>query len=480
MDDQLEAPSSLAPNIPKSTPGEGEDELSSGEDDAPNWLQLVQPLKAKKQVIPQRGDKEFEPNEAGETKLQSFALERARGAMLEALSAERGSSSKNLTHMLWHPSICRAEVPQTKGNLLTTMGHFLTVPSGVTGKMGKQLMLLPEEALYLVERGSGYCWRAYAKNIRDEAGVQSDEGDEWSRWEKLGSPMSVQQAYAEMLGKDTMTLEKYQVYAYLRRLGYTVVRAQPPLNTMLFPRPRPLPAPPFFSHLWSGLSHWTAGWTRWWVAWRRNWWSPLRTGWRTTYHDIFVSLRLIPSGHQLPLYIKSHPPAGSQAGGTLPPGINDLSSTPPSAYEIFYHVWRPSTAWKKTSVPPADFELVVVDARTTRLPTLADLTRLFGELPVQPPPQPRRRAPPAPTSSTASNSKSTPKPPAPPLPPTLFSRLSQLLGLLPKTPPNPKPRVQPFPALKAGRKSVIIAAVDGGNVSFVKFGEGVFEDYPMA
>jgi tRNA-splicing endonuclease subunit Sen54 len=35
-------------------------------------------------------------------------------------------------------------------------------------------------------------------------------------------------------------------------------------------------------------------------------------------------------------------------------------------------------------------------------------------------------------------------------------------------------------ALRQGNKSVVIAVVDAGPVSFFKFGQGTFEDWPMA
>lgn len=66
------------------------------------------------------------------------------------------------------------------------------------GRMLKRLELLPEEALYLVERGSMFCWK------EEEAEVLKPEGVD-------GTPMTVQQAYAEMIGREGLTLEKYQV-----------------------------------------------------------------------------------------------------------------------------------------------------------------------------------------------------------------------------------------------------------------------------
>jgi len=40
-----------------------------------------------------------------------------------------------------------------------------------------------------------------------------------------GLPLSIQEAYSIML-EDTVSLEYYQVYAHLRRIGYVVIRHQ--------------------------------------------------------------------------------------------------------------------------------------------------------------------------------------------------------------------------------------------------------------
>lgn len=70
-----------------------------------------------------------------------------------------------------------------------------------TQKQHKRLELLPEEALYLTERGSLFCWKA---TTLDLSGVDDLEG-------VLGPPMSVQQAFSEMIGTEDLTLERYQV-----------------------------------------------------------------------------------------------------------------------------------------------------------------------------------------------------------------------------------------------------------------------------
>lgn len=72
-----------------------------------------------------------------------------------------------------------------------------------------RLYLLPEEALYLVERGN--------LDLRWPAG-HYDESSE-------GMPFSLQSAYAVLIGKLGLTLERHTVYTGLKRSGYIVQRA---------------------------------------------------------------------------------------------------------------------------------------------------------------------------------------------------------------------------------------------------------------
>ena len=68
-------------------------------------------------------------------------------------------------------------------------------------KIQKRLELLPEEAIYLIERGSMFCWKETDLNLSEVSGGV----------EVLGAPMSVQQAYSEMIGTEDLTLDKFQV-----------------------------------------------------------------------------------------------------------------------------------------------------------------------------------------------------------------------------------------------------------------------------
>jgi len=95
------------------------------------------------------------------------------------------------------------------------MGHSVQRPAPA-GKPRKRLELLPEETLYLMEKGALFCWKASRDdddNDNDEPGADEDEDDREVAWDSAsqGAPMSVQQAYAEMIGSEDLTLDRYQV-----------------------------------------------------------------------------------------------------------------------------------------------------------------------------------------------------------------------------------------------------------------------------
>lgn len=50
----------------------------------------------------------------------------------------------------------------------------------------------------------------------------------------------------------------------------------------------------------------------------------------------------------------------------------------------------------------------------------------------------------------------------------------------PTTPAAVPRKPNPFAILKAGKKMVVVAVVDAGTISFFRFGQGAFEDFPMS
>jgi hypothetical protein len=82
------------------------------------------------------------------------------------------------------------------------MGHSVPrpAPTNELRNVQKRLELLPEEAIYLIERGALFCWKENPLLVSNDLALHDVDG----------SPMSVQQAYTEMIGKEDLTLEKYQ------------------------------------------------------------------------------------------------------------------------------------------------------------------------------------------------------------------------------------------------------------------------------
>ncbi|KAI5282756.1 tRNA-splicing endonuclease subunit sen54 [Ascosphaera acerosa] len=229
-------------------------------------------------TIPKRGEKDFEPNP---TQLQSNVLAASRQAMHDALSHVRLHNEKTVVRAVFCPtgilipgggsqettttaaaaagSRAGAHVSEDSAIALQTAGNGSSVrrertPPTYAGPPGtcvcvphargqffknmgradrdNRVWLLPEEAIYLVERGSldirfpapqpatVVVEKTTAEGVRRAVtvtgSVEADDG---------GVPMSLQAAYALMLGRDGLTMERYTVYSGLKRSGYAVVRA---------------------------------------------------------------------------------------------------------------------------------------------------------------------------------------------------------------------------------------------------------------
>ena len=111
--------------------------------------------------------------------------------------------SKAVSYATWYPDLGRTHVTLTRGIHFSNMGHSAPRPVEYNGvqKVQKRLELLPEEAIYLIERGCLFCWKQIDLDVGQVPGLNDVNG----------SPMSVQQAYAEMIGREGLTLEKFQV-----------------------------------------------------------------------------------------------------------------------------------------------------------------------------------------------------------------------------------------------------------------------------
>ena len=153
-------------------------------------------------TLPCRGEKDFEPHG---TQSQSSTLTASRNAMHDALSYTRSQAQKSALMGFLDLESGLTRVEKGRGSHARTMGR-----EGLTG-----WELLPEEALYLVERGNlEVRWRDSARGGGQDQQEQEDEG----------LPMSLQAAYAFLVGALGLTVERFLVYAGLKRSGYVVLR----------------------------------------------------------------------------------------------------------------------------------------------------------------------------------------------------------------------------------------------------------------
>ncbi|OJD20526.1 hypothetical protein ACJ73_08137, partial [Blastomyces percursus] len=273
-------------------------------------------------------------------------------------------------------------VPSPRGQ------HFRTVGRS---DHWNRVWLLPEEALYLLERGSlDIRWPAPAGG--HAAGGAETEGGQGENVEDVdgGVPMSLQAAYACFLGRGGLTLERYIVYAGLRRGGYTVIRApswddgdedrngdndrgtaeqvtiaaaasttnEAGIHAHTEQRRGGLISllTRFFNSIFElcptrCLTHGPV----------------IGLGIHRNYHDIYRALSIIPT----------HNP-------THPDPTPPKHTTPP--YRLAFNVYKPSTPFRKSSPGSPDFRLAVIDSRRhPTLPTLHELSALLESTPLDPP-----------------------------------------------------------------------------------------------
>ncbi|EEH48929.2 uncharacterized protein PADG_05008 [Paracoccidioides brasiliensis Pb18] len=259
-------------------------------------------------------------------------------------------------------------VPSPRGQ------HFRTVGRS---DHWNRVWLLPEEALYLLERGSlDIRWPAPAGEHEHAGEGRGNRRDEEVEDVDGGIPMSLQGAYACLIGRGGLTLERYIVYAGLRRGGYTVIRA---------PSWDDGPVEQALSSTTSGIETHThpeerggGGLINLLSRFFNSIYKSIPTGClahgpviglgiHRNYHDIYRALSIIPTHNP------THPDPPQ------PPQTN-----PP--YRLAYHIYKPSTPFRKSTPGTPDFRLAVINSRTNpTLPSLQDLSALLESTPLDPP-----------------------------------------------------------------------------------------------
>ncbi|AEO71489.1 uncharacterized protein THITE_2083101 [Thermothielavioides terrestris NRRL 8126] len=406
-----------------------------------------------------KGEKDFE--EHG-TRAQADALERSRAAMHDVLSytrvhgGQKGAVARGWVFADWWEGFreeveeeeeeaprgkdgdrsSRGEGGREKEKEKKPYGHIrdrvvvLEGPSPASHSLGRAVTgqakdrpargkdwLLPEEALYLVERGSLDLWwplkrleeifplegTATAKG----EGEAADDADEY----ELGFPLSLQAAYALLIGNDgergKISLQKFQVYSNLKRCGYNVLRA-PPVRR----QPAAPPSAPTTATLWQWF---TSLLTR---SPHHPPYGPLvQPGLYRSYASIYRQMALLPR----------HKPSATTTA-------NPTTTTSPTRdpFTIHFHIWKAAQKWTKLRHPPPDFHLAVVDAQQTAVPALGEIGALLAATPPAPPSRPEWAGP----------------------------------GRL-------------YARLKHGHRNVLVAVVDHGVINYMRFAEAAFGEEPL-
>ncbi|KAJ5159494.1 uncharacterized protein N7482_006498 [Penicillium canariense] len=327
--------------------------------------------------LPRRGEKDFEPNP---TEFQADVLSSSRQAMHNALAYPRLHNPKNQVIAFYAPD-GPAPPPNVEQDTGKTTGRGASVspdacvyvpnPKGQYFKtMGQadrwgRIWLLPEEALYLLERGS--------LDIRWPAEVTGGGGEEGADHE-LSIPMSLQAAYARLMGRGGLTLERFSVFTGLRRIGYSIYRAPgwddlaevaaPADENRKDAYTQPLRRGPGLAGILGSLFDWIH--------------DPTSTsstaagpvvgcGIHRNYADVYRKLALIP-----------------WYDPTLATERDALDT--PAPFRVIFHVYKPSTSIKKSARPPPDFRIAVINTREqTTAPTLPQLGALLESTPLDPP-----------------------------------------------------------------------------------------------
>ncbi|OBT65586.1 hypothetical protein VE03_05571 [Pseudogymnoascus sp. 23342-1-I1] len=341
-----------------------------------------------KSTIPKRGEKDFEPHG---TKHQESVLDASRQAMHDALDYTRSHGPKSSVRA-WYfgdgvqePRSQRLGTdtqeggeeedeeavdildPSVRGRGLdrdmTVMvesskgTHFRTMGKTPMGTTSAKLWLLPEEALYLVERGNLDLWwpSRPLQAVRSQTGSYDlEEGTE------DGVPLSLQAAYSLFIGEGEglVSMETYQVYANLKRTGYVVSRAPPATVPSETPRPQESFTNPFswlFGKIFASEPTTPAPY------------GPLvQPGLYRSHTKIYNQLSIIPVHKPSPI----------------------PSTTRPSSHlEVTFHIWKPIRipTFAKSNPGEPDFRIAVVSARDTSVPTLEELASLLESTPWDPP-----------------------------------------------------------------------------------------------
>lgn len=297
------------------------DSDDDGDFEAVDYRFLTPVTHKKDYALPSRGEKDFEPDG---TNKQVKSLQASRDAMYAALAVERELSGKNYIRATWdaEAAMGRLCARDTRGTMFKSIGRT---------DREDNTWLLPEELLYMVERGSIECF-----------------------YQDVEVAMSLQAAYAECIPH--IGLDEFQVYAYLKRAGYMVLRAsrehrviplQQSLRSVLTRRLHAV-----LDRINTALASAT----------RKTGTIDRHQTYRS-FRDVYDRLRFVPYH--------------------LPTTTNNLSlshSTTDNPLKLSFDVWKPNSNFKKSAPGNPHFRMAVLNSRDHGVCSLGEINALFATL----------------------------------------------------------------------------------------------------
>lgn len=406
----------------------GASEDDSDSDAAPDYRFLSSTTASAKHALPSRGTKDFEPVP---TARQANTLDLSRKAMTDALSVVRvhtvTKKQENIGVYFADPAewdgqkyeqkfLSQVEDLEKRQKMNSPLAagegrcvaveKFTTTYGRTIGRNDRRnwTWLLPEEALFLLERGSLDI--RYTSEADPNHSVEADDGENADHDPEkpqlsIGEvPMSLQGAYAAFIDKGGLTLERYQVYANLRRTGYVVQRAPTWYGPVVSSTDLQLQtqalaaASDDFVRLHTIPQSSETG-----LLYRLFFWlfdttlkpsttqcfnpvlGPLiRPGLFRSYGDIFRQLYLIPQ-HNTKAPSHSSTTLFCSHSTQSEPLSSEASSDPPLLPTWYVNKPASSTNYKKSAPPPPDYVIVVMDARSTTIPTSTQIGDLLASMP---------------------------------------------------------------------------------------------------
>lgn len=280
----------------------------------------VQDYKFLNKQLPKMGEKDFEPDGTHD---QTDKISESKAVMYQALSQEIKIHDKQVLEGIYLPEEHSTLILNVRGNYFKDLGS-----NGLLHQ--RQIITLNTiETLYLLERGSLVLYLGNDKIISYIQGMINSFNIH-ELW-----PINLQYFYNQLSSFD---IYKYQVFAYLKRLGYLVKDYDSQFIPQILPDPK---------LSWFQLKYFN----------RASVGINVKKTHFTSYTQILKQLCFIPS-------YKTY---GS---------IEKESVDTDSQYQIHYNVWKPRSLFSKKAPPKPDFQVCIVE----EFPKLKDIHALFNKL----------------------------------------------------------------------------------------------------